>query len=214
MGYICPYCGEGLPEDELCACTMGYEDLEEEEEEVCPGECLAHRQHIYILCYGRPVLVRDRDYLRRDPSKRYPISHYVGWTSQLPPIKRVRQHGAKSAHYIAQIRPGTMLDEEHAKRFEPCPRCGQSLWYFAESPTYSEEYAKNPAPDQGALLRASESKESQTTAQRRGPGSGLSCLSRASLRGLALLRVRLASVGGTLMPPAAMPRPRRRSSGQ
>jgi hypothetical protein len=119
----------------------------------CPGDCLAHRQHIYILCYGRPTLVRSRDYLRDDPSRRYPISHYVGWTSQLPPIKRVRQHGTQSAHYVAQIRPGTMRDEEYAKRFEPCPRCSQSLWYYAESPTYSDEYANNAAPGQGALLR-------------------------------------------------------------
>ncbi len=26
MGYICPYCGEGLPEDTLCPCTMGPDD--------------------------------------------------------------------------------------------------------------------------------------------------------------------------------------------
>ncbi len=189
MGYICPSCGEGLPEDTPCPCEMGYDDLDDyddpdddEQESVrsilaaeigppipgsappddlnsqaeCPGQCLAHRQHIYILCYGRPVLVRDRDYLPGDPSRRYPISHYVGWTSQLPPIKRVRQHGAMSAHYMAQIRPGTVRDEEHAKRFETCPRCGQSLWYYAESPTYSEEYADNALPGQGGLLRASE----------------------------------------------------------
>jgi predicted RNA-binding Zn-ribbon protein involved in translation (DUF1610 family) len=195
MGYICPSCGEGLPEDTPCPCEMGYE-LDDDEHEwapfipandeqeewvrlilaaeigppipgsappddissqgECPGECLAHRQHIYILCYGRPVLVRSRDYLRDDPSRKYPISHYVGWTRQLPPIERVRQHGAKSAHYVAQIRPGTMLDEERAKRFEPCPRCGKSLWYFAESPTYLEEYANNALPGQGGLLLASE----------------------------------------------------------
>jgi hypothetical protein len=26
MGYICPSCGEGLPEDTLCPCTMGPDD--------------------------------------------------------------------------------------------------------------------------------------------------------------------------------------------
>ena len=185
MGYICPSCGEGLPEDTECPCTMGYEDLDDEEdqedEEVrfilpaeigpplpfgprpydpgseaeCPGKCLAHSQHIYVLCYGRPVLVGNRDYLRGDRSRKYPISHYVGYTSQLPPIERVWQHGAKSSHYIAQIRPGTVRDEEHAKRFETCPKCGKSLWYYAESPTYSEEYADNPLPGQGGLLWAS-----------------------------------------------------------
>ena len=88
----------------------------------------------------------EPDYLRGDPSRKYPISHYVGWTSQRPPINRVRQHGAKSAHYVAQIRPGTVRDEERAKCLETCPRCGQSLWYYAESPTYSEEYADNALP--------------------------------------------------------------------
>lgn len=114
----------------------------------CPDNCRAHQQHIYILCYGHPVNVRDRDYLRDDPTRGYPITHYVGWTSQLPPIERVRQHGAKSAHYVAEIRPGTMRDEAHAKRHEPCPKCGQSLWYYAESPTYSEEYIQNAARGQ------------------------------------------------------------------
>lgn len=201
MGYICPNCGEGLPEDSPCPCTMSYDELAEDEQEwvrfipsddeqedwvrfivaaetgppiqddtapddtsskaECSGQCLAHRQHIYILCYGRSVLVRSRDYLRDDPSRKYPISHYVGWTGQRPPINRVRQHGAKSAHYIAQIRPGTMRDEEQAKRFETCPKCGQSLWYYAESPTYLEEHANNPAPGQGALLRASERRKAR-----------------------------------------------------
>ena len=200
MGYICPSCGEGLPEDTPCPCEMGDELDDDEQEWVpfipaddeqekrvrliraaeigpplpgsappddvnnegdCPGKCLAHRGHIYILCYGRPVLVRDRDYLPGDPSRKYPISHYVGWTSQLPPIERVRQHGAKSAHYIVQIRPGTLRDEEHAKCLETCPGCGQSLWYYAESPTYSEEYANNALPGQGALLRASERRKAR-----------------------------------------------------
>ena len=122
--------------------------------EACPGDCLEHDEHIYILCYGSPVIVRDRDYLHDDPSIGYPITHYVGWTSQLPPIKRVRQHGAKSAHYVAEIRPGTMRDEAHAKQFETCPRCGQSLWYYAESPTYSEEFVRHAAPGQAAQQAA------------------------------------------------------------
>jgi hypothetical protein len=28
----------------------------------CPPGCRAHLDHIYILCYGRPVIVQDRDY--------------------------------------------------------------------------------------------------------------------------------------------------------
>ncbi|MFI6031638.1 hypothetical protein [Amycolatopsis magusensis] len=105
----------------------------------CPPECLKHPEHVYILCYGRPVTVSSRDGLRGDPTTDYPITHYVGWTSQQPPVRRVRAHGARSAHYIAQIRPGTLADEDHAKRHESCPTCGKSLWYYAESPTYPGE---------------------------------------------------------------------------
>lgn len=102
----------------------------------CPPDCRAHREHVYILCYGQPVMVKDRDYLLTDPAADFPISHYVGYTRQQPPVKRIRSHGARSAHYIAQIRPGTAVDEETAKRAGACPRCGGSLWYYGESPTY------------------------------------------------------------------------------
>jgi hypothetical protein len=173
VGYVCPDCGEGLPDDTPCPCTMGYGDLDDEddygedegspprrrggslyprqagEEQFyfdyepgvgqCLPECMAHPEHIYILCYGRPVLVRDRDYLLDDPTRNYPITHYVGYTGQQPPVKRVREHGARSAHHIVVIRSGTERDEERAKSSEACPKCGQSLWYYAESPTYSDE---------------------------------------------------------------------------
>jgi hypothetical protein len=180
MGYICPYCGEGLPEDEDCPCSAGIsydEDHYGEDEKSprrrrgsslyprqvgeeqfyfdyepgvgqCPPGCLAHPQHIYILCYDRAVLVRDRDYLPLDSTRNYPITHYVGYTAQQPPIRRIREHGARSAHQIAAIRPGTMHDEAHAKRQERCPRCGGSLWYYAESPTYLAEFARRGAPGQ------------------------------------------------------------------
>lgn len=101
----------------------------------CPAGCRAHREHVYILCYGQPVIVKERDYLPDDPARNYPISHYVGYTRQQPPVKRIWSHGAHSAHYIAQIRPGTLAGEDSAKRTEACPKCGGSLWYFGESPT-------------------------------------------------------------------------------
>jgi hypothetical protein len=42
----------------------------------CPAGCLAHREHIYILCYGQPVIVKERDHLPADPmAGRYPITH-------------------------------------------------------------------------------------------------------------------------------------------
>lgn len=104
--------------------------------ESCPSDCRDHPEHIYILCYGQPTIVKDRDYLLANTGSDYPITHYVGYTRQLPPVKRIRSHGARSAHFIAQIRPGTEADEESAKRSESCPKCGGDLWYYGESPTY------------------------------------------------------------------------------
>jgi hypothetical protein len=53
----------------------------------CEPKCREHRNHIYIICYGRPVKVRDRDYLHEDRdawASGYPITHYVGFTTQRP----------------------------------------------------------------------------------------------------------------------------------
>jgi hypothetical protein len=108
---------------------------------VCEPDCREHSEHVYIICYGKPVMVRDRDYLHQDWDSRYPITHYVGYTAQVP-ITRVRQHAALSAHYLVEVRPGTEADEEWAKLYEKCPRCGRSLWYFAESPTYKRKYRR------------------------------------------------------------------------
>jgi hypothetical protein len=110
----------------------------------CEPDCREHRNHIYIICYGKPVKVRDRDYLRADRQawrSGYPITHYVGFTTQLP-VDRVRQHAALSAHYLVEVRPGGETDELNAKLYEKCPRCGRSLWYFAESPTYKRRYRR------------------------------------------------------------------------
>jgi hypothetical protein len=52
--------------------------------ESCPADRRAHREHVYILCYGQPVIVKDRDYLLSDPAADYPITHYVGYTRQQP----------------------------------------------------------------------------------------------------------------------------------
>ena len=41
MGYICPDCGEGLPEDILCPCTMGPDDEDEETARLVRGPLTA-----------------------------------------------------------------------------------------------------------------------------------------------------------------------------
>lgn len=115
----------------------------------CQPSCTEHETHVYILCYGVPVQVSDRDYLTADPTHGYPISHYVGFTTQQPPVKRVRSHGARSAHFIARILPGSLADEDAVKRGGACPTCGGSLWYYAESPTYRA--SMDPSPNLGGV---------------------------------------------------------------
>jgi hypothetical protein len=34
MGYICPYCGQGLPEDETCPCQSFADDEDDDEPEI------------------------------------------------------------------------------------------------------------------------------------------------------------------------------------
>jgi hypothetical protein len=96
----------------------------------CEPTCGNHPEHVYILCYGRPVYVSSRDYVSTETDRRYPIAHYVGYTRQQPPVKRIRQHAAQSARHIAHIQPGDEALEESIKRSWRCPRCGGDLWYY------------------------------------------------------------------------------------
>jgi hypothetical protein len=98
--------------------------------DLCPPNCTSHPEHVYILCYGEPVHVADRDYLPGETVD-YPIDHYVGYTRQQPPEKRVRSHGNRSAHHIAAVTPGTVDDESRLKATGRCPKCDASLWYYA-----------------------------------------------------------------------------------
>jgi hypothetical protein len=94
------------------------------ETQSCEPGCMRHREHVYILCYGEPVVIKEGDCGER------PVTHYVGYTQQQPPVKRVWQHGRGSARALVRIRPGTLRDEARAKCLEKCPRCGGRLWYF------------------------------------------------------------------------------------
>lgn len=99
------------------------------EAQPCERGCARHREHVYILCYGEPVVIREGDCGGR------PVTHYVGYTGQQPPVKRVWQHGRGSARALVQVRPGTLRDEARVKCLEKCPRCGDRLWYFGGEPT-------------------------------------------------------------------------------
>ena len=48
---------------------------------------------------------------------------------------RVKEHYAFCKNYVVAIYDWGGL-EWQVKRYEKCPKCGKSLWYYAESPTY------------------------------------------------------------------------------
>lgn len=121
------------PEDQLAARVLSRP--------ACDPMCEQHPEHIYVICYGQPTLTSytERDWHPADEARNYPITHYVGWTRQHPPVRRVRQHGAQSAHHIATIVPGSRYEELVTKLFGTCPVCGGSLDYYAESPYRSSD---------------------------------------------------------------------------
>jgi hypothetical protein len=90
----------------------------------CPRNCASHPEHVYILCYGKTVVIREGD------CGKVPVSHYVGYTMQRPPVRRVWQHGAGSAAALVEMRPGNLRDELRVKILGSCPACGRSLWYY------------------------------------------------------------------------------------
>uniref|UniRef100_UPI003F491031 hypothetical protein n=1 Tax=Actinoplanes sp. CA-151224 TaxID=3239904 RepID=UPI003F491031 len=97
----------------------------------CLPDCDEHLEHVYVICYGRPVHVADRDFLPGEEID-YPIDHYVGYTRQHPPMKRVRSHGNRSGRHLAALLPGSIDDEERLKVTGQCPACGKDLWYYSK----------------------------------------------------------------------------------
>lgn len=106
--------------------------------ERCPNDCSEHPEHVYVICYGRPVCVSDRDHIPGE-EQGYPIDHYVGYTRQHPPVRRVWSHANRSARHLVALFPGTMDDEEQLKIDGFCPACGKSLWYYS---TPKDEYLR------------------------------------------------------------------------
>lgn len=96
----------------------------------CAPECLAHDEHVYLACFDEPTPVADRDHHQDDPDRNYPVRHYVGWTTQQPPIKRLNQHGAACRSNLVLLVPGSKRDESLLKMLGRCPRCNGALWYY------------------------------------------------------------------------------------
>lgn len=92
--------------------------------------------NVYVLHYETPQVVKSvsSDYAGPNPSadkdgflSATAIRHYVGWTQQSNPRKRISRHGPAALCDIAYLEPGTMRDEENLKRKGRCPACGEPL---------------------------------------------------------------------------------------
>jgi len=93
--------------------------------ELCPGM-------VYCLHYDPPRLLKEVGYEQlgnqRDPRTRklnttVPNRHYVGWTQQADPRRRIRQHAPMAVTDVVYLEPGTITDEWRIKVGDSCPRC-------------------------------------------------------------------------------------------
>jgi hypothetical protein len=91
---------------------------------------------VYVLHYEVQQVVKSvsRDYAGPSPQSdadgflsATPIRHYVGWTQQAKPSKRISRHGPAAHREIVYFQPGTTRDEQILKLTGTCPKCGESL---------------------------------------------------------------------------------------
>jgi hypothetical protein len=78
-----------------------------------PGE------FVYALCLDPPQRL-----LCVDAPPLEPVSHYVGWTQQTWPMKRVRSHGVGLTWCVLLV-PATQADAREIGLTATCPRCGK-----------------------------------------------------------------------------------------
>lgn len=91
---------------------------------------------VYVLHYDEPQVVWSvsRDYAGTRAElgphglvSERPITHYVGWTQQADPRRRIYRHGPAALVTVASLTPGTMRDETQAKIGGVCAKCGEPL---------------------------------------------------------------------------------------
>lgn len=80
---------------------------------------------IYALCYDPPTVVHavSRDYAADPPDRdarglvsASPIRHYVGWSQQTKPERRIgRHHDARTPVTVTIVGQGTMVEEDRIK---------------------------------------------------------------------------------------------------
>jgi hypothetical protein len=91
---------------------------------------------VYVLHYEVPQVVKSvsADYAGPFPRSdadgllsASAIRHYVGWTQQPRPSKRISRHGPASLREVVYLEAGTMRDEATMKLTGVCPKCGEPL---------------------------------------------------------------------------------------
>jgi hypothetical protein len=107
---------------------------------------------VYALHYDPPRVVRSvsGDYAGVEPRadsagwlSAGPIRHYVGWTQQRDPRKRISKHAPMSATEIVDLAPGTMRDEHELKLTGQCPKCGEPYRNSLAIRPERDEFAKH-----------------------------------------------------------------------
>lgn len=92
--------------------------------------------NVYVLHYEVLQTVRSvsQDYAGPFPESdgdgflsARPIRHYVGWTQQAKPSKRISRHGPAANREVVYLQPGTTRDEQKLKIHGKCPKCGELL---------------------------------------------------------------------------------------
>jgi hypothetical protein len=91
---------------------------------------------VYVLHYDVPQVVKSVSMDYAGPSPRsdahgvvsaFAIRHYVGWTQQARPSKRISRHGPAVSREVVYLEPGTLRDEAVMKVVGTCPKCGEPL---------------------------------------------------------------------------------------
>jgi hypothetical protein len=125
----------------LAAATRPQWELDLEAKHGMPLDQI--RGTVYALHYDPPRVVKSvsADYAGLHPRSDSdgllsagPVTHYVGWTQQANPRKRIGRHAPMGVTEIVQMIPGTTWDEHELKASGHCPKCGEA---YRESQAFS-----------------------------------------------------------------------------
>jgi hypothetical protein len=88
---------------------------------------------VYVLHFDEPRVLRSvsGEYPHELDSvggfRSYPVRHYVGWTQQTDPNRRIARHGPGCVDAVVALHSGTPRNESDLKRTGRCPQCGFGL---------------------------------------------------------------------------------------